>query len=222
MKYGLRTAALLLSALALGEVQARPPAYDQISFPNTRIVLRPGEGISLFRYLNFGHGGYGECGSELLNVLASVRGPGRVVLKSNRFNLESANFVGNVPQWYQFALNWNTVLCRSLNDLALVNESYNLAAIDHVTFVVDRRRAGGSLPVPPPRSPAYRSEYVRCESSSNRYEECHVRTGVGYDLRIDRQHSSAACVKNRTYGINSRGSVWVDRGCRATFEVFLR
>jgi hypothetical protein len=45
---------------------------------------------------------------------------------------------------------------------------------------------------------------------------CGVNTSGG--VRLVRQRSDADCVYNRTWGYDRRG-IWVDRGCRADFEV---
>jgi Ni/Co efflux regulator RcnB len=64
-----------------------------------------------------------------------------------------------------------------------------------------------------------RSRYgdvVRCESIDNRRAYCRANTG-GY-VRLARQISDSACIKNRTWGSDRRG-IWVDEGCRADFRV---
>jgi Protein of unknown function (DUF3011) len=45
---------------------------------------------------------------------------------------------------------------------------------------------------------------------------CNVNTSGG--VRLVRQRSDADCIYNRTWGYDRRG-IWVDRGCRADFEV---
>jgi hypothetical protein len=39
------------------------------------------------------------------------------------------------------------------------------------------------------------------------------------NIRLVKKRSDAACDLNRTYGFDRNG-IWVDRGCRAEFEVF--
>ncbi len=48
---------------------------------------------------------------------------------------------------------------------------------------------------------------------------CPISTQGG--VRIIRQRSDADCIYNRTWGYDARG-IWVDRGCRADFEVGFR
>lgn len=43
-------------------------------------------------------------------------------------------------------------------------------------------------------------------------------TNTGYGVRLARQRSDAECLYGRTWGYNRRG-IWVDRGCRADFEL---
>ncbi len=61
---------------------------------------------------------------------------------------------------------------------------------------------------------------VECESRSDKYKECPV---AGQPLRIVNviRQSSAECREGRSYGLTTRG-IWVDRGCRAFFDVEVR
>jgi len=63
------------------------------------------------------------------------------------------------------------------------------------------------------------SQVMRCESDNGRYRQCpaDVRGGV----RLLRQLSDNDCVEGRSWGADRNG-VWVDRGCRADFEVGFR
>lgn len=64
-------------------------------------------------------------------------------------------------------------------------------------------------------SPDSRADTVRCESSGS-YRSCPVdgRSGV----RLTRQLSSQGCWQGDTWGYDV-GRIWVDRGCRAEFQV---
>ena len=55
---------------------------------------------------------------------------------------------------------------------------------------------------------------VLCESKNNRRQEC--RTGFRGNAVLSRQLSSTRCIEGQNWG-QGRGSVWVDRGCRAEF-----
>jgi hypothetical protein len=55
-----------------------------------------------------------------------------------------------------------------------------------------------------------------CASNNMRRNFCAANTRGG--VRIIRQRSDTDCIFNRTWGFDQRG-IWVDRGCRADFEV---
>jgi hypothetical protein len=63
---------------------------------------------------------------------------------------------------------------------------------------------------PPPAQTIY------CASDDGNRNYCQADTRVA--PRIIRQRSEADCIYGRTWGFDRRG-VWVDRGCRADFEV---
>jgi hypothetical protein len=63
---------------------------------------------------------------------------------------------------------------------------------------------------PPPR------QVVNCSSNDGRRNWCDV--GGRRDVRLVRQISGSACVRDDTWGVDRRG-LWVDRGCRADFSV---
>jgi Zn-finger nucleic acid-binding protein len=64
-----------------------------------------------------------------------------------------------------------------------------------------------------------RGNIVACESVHDDYEHCKAEGAVS--ARVARQLSDAECVQGSTWGVDERG-IWVDRGCRAEFEVFTR
>jgi len=55
-----------------------------------------------------------------------------------------------------------------------------------------------------------------CESGDGRRHYC--AEGARGEVRLIRQRSGSPCIFNRTWGRDQNG-VWVDRGCRADFEV---
>lgn len=57
---------------------------------------------------------------------------------------------------------------------------------------------------------------VYCGSDDNRRHTCSVDTRGG--VRLVDQKSDASCVEGRSWGYKSN-YIWVDRGCRADFEV---
>lgn len=67
--------------------------------------------------------------------------------------------------------------------------------------------------VTPERVQAQGYGSVTCSSNDGRFQRC--RTPWDYS-DMDRQLSDTRCVYGQTWG-SDRGSVWVDRGCRASF-----
>lgn len=75
-------------------------------------------------------------------------------------------------------------------------------------------------PLPPPPG---RSFIVRCESLRDLPMRCDLGRSPAYRVILTRQHSSASCVEGRTWGVDfARNNIWVTRGCRASFQVFVR
>jgi hypothetical protein len=60
------------------------------------------------------------------------------------------------------------------------------------------------------------SKIITCSSDDMRRQTCNVNTQGS--VRLIRQMSEADCVRGQTWGYTSN-SIWVDRGCRAEFEV---
>jgi ribosomal protein L37AE/L43A len=61
---------------------------------------------------------------------------------------------------------------------------------------------------------AVSSSTVTCESAGGQYKYCPLRGA--YNLRLEQQLSTTACVEGQSWGGNDRG-VWVSDGCRAVF-----
>ncbi len=61
---------------------------------------------------------------------------------------------------------------------------------------------------------------VRCESEDMNYRFCPA-DGTVRSARLVRQLSGSGCTETRTWGWKSDG-VWVDKGCRAEFELVVR
>jgi hypothetical protein len=59
---------------------------------------------------------------------------------------------------------------------------------------------------------------VTCNSDDGHRHYCEVDTRIG--VRMIKQRSGSPCDQERTWGYDRRG-IWVDRGCRADFEVRL-
>jgi len=62
----------------------------------------------------------------------------------------------------------------------------------------------------------YGVQTIYCASDDMRRHTYNINTSGG--VRLVQQKSDAACVQGRTWGYNRNG-IWVDRGCRADFEV---
>jgi hypothetical protein len=76
-------------------------------------------------------------------------------------------------------------------------------------FLVGGRGMGGR----PNRRPG---QIVTCSSNDGRRNYCQVNGSRNVVMR--RQISGSACIQGQTWGTDRRG-LWVDRGCRAEFEV---
>jgi len=72
----------------------------------------------------------------------------------------------------------------------------------------------GLMALAPARASAQQT--MNCSSDDGRRHVCEV--GPNRGIRMIRQRSGSPCQLGRTYGIE-RNRVWVDRGCRADFEV---
>jgi Protein of unknown function (DUF3011) len=114
-------------------------------------------------------------------------------------------------------------------DVRMARQISGSACIRDQTWGVDRRglwvdrgcRAeffvSGRPPGPPPGPPPPpRGQIVNCSSNNGRRNWCDI--GGRRDVRMARQISGSACVQNDTWGVDRRG-LWVDRGCRADFNV---
>lgn len=65
-------------------------------------------------------------------------------------------------------------------------------------------------------APMPQGSRVSCSSDDMRRHSCPADTRGG--VRMVKQRSEAKCILNRTWGYDGR-SIWVDRGCRADFEL---
>jgi hypothetical protein len=66
------------------------------------------------------------------------------------------------------------------------------------------------------RTPANTANLISCSSENQQRARCDADTRGG--VRMVRQLSSATCQEGSTWGYDSQG-IWVDRGCRAEFEL---
>ena len=67
-------------------------------------------------------------------------------------------------------------------------------------------------------APAHAQDWndpVRCASQDGHYARCVM---PWRDARLVRQESKAACIRDEGWGVD-RGILWVDRGCRADFQL---
>jgi hypothetical protein len=64
-----------------------------------------------------------------------------------------------------------------------------------------------------------RDQTITCSSNNGGRNYCSLPRGIHPDdVRLIRQISGSPCVPNRTWGADRRG-LWVDKGCRAEFQV---
>jgi hypothetical protein len=115
-------------------------------------------------------------------------------------------------------------------DAQLIRQISGSACIRDNTWGVDRRglwvdngcRAdfavggggGGGGGFRPPQPPS--QQVITCSSNDGRRNWCDA--GGRRDIRLKRQISGSACIRDNTWGIDRRG-LWVDNGCRAEFFV---
>ena len=87
----------------------------------------------------------------------------------------------------------------------------NLASTLAVSLALGHAAYSSPGPLPLPQR-----QIISCSSDDMKRTYCQadVRGGV----QLIKQRSDAACVLDRTWGYNERG-IWVDRGCRADFQV---
>src|SRR3954452_18591400 len=57
---------------------------------------------------------------------------------------------------------------------------------------------------------------ITCASDDMGYHTCDI--GPNHGARVARQHSDAQCVEGQTFGVRG-DQIWVNRGCRAEFEI---
>jgi Protein of unknown function (DUF3011) len=67
-----------------------------------------------------------------------------------------------------------------------------------------------------PSPAAAQPQRITCSSNDGRRNWCDI--GGRRDVRLARQISGSACIRDNTWGVDRRG-LWVDRGCRAEFFV---
>ncbi|HEY2344572.1 MAG TPA: DUF3011 domain-containing protein [Xanthomonadaceae bacterium] len=79
-------------------------------------------------------------------------------------------------------------------------------------FMLGRPMAGP----PPMRGGPPMANLVRCESHD--YEQNYCRADTRGGVRMQRQISSSACIRGRTWGANG-GGIWVSDGCSGDFAV---
>ena len=80
-------------------------------------------------------------------------------------------------------------------------------------FVIQRYRPGGPGYGPGPGGPA---RIVTCSSDNGRRNYCSADTRRG--VYLVKQRSGSPCKQGYSWGFDGRG-IWVDRGCRADFQV---
>lgn len=66
-------------------------------------------------------------------------------------------------------------------------------------------------------APSLKAQVALCESLGNAYRECRIASSGTVQLVME--ISDRLCFESLTWGTRSPGTVWVRRGCRATFTV---
>jgi hypothetical protein len=62
---------------------------------------------------------------------------------------------------------------------------------------------------------------ITCSSNNGNRNFCSLNGGDPGSVTLSRQLSGSGCVRGSTWGVDPRG-LWVDRGCRAEFQVRMR
>ena len=63
------------------------------------------------------------------------------------------------------------------------------------------------------------AQIITCSSDDGRRNYCSLPNGINRNrVGMTRQISGSACIRNQTWGVDRRG-LWVDKGCRAEFQV---
>ena len=63
-------------------------------------------------------------------------------------------------------------------------------------------------------------QQVTCSSSNYAREECLVHgAGLVTEVDVSNQLSGSACTLDVSYGLGEFNTIWVDKGCRAEFDV---
>jgi DUF3011 family protein len=79
------------------------------------------------------------------------------------------------------------------------------------------RHSGSSTASAAPAPPHPQGGLVTCSSDDGRRNFCSADVSGG--VQLIRQRSGSPCVFNRTWGFVMDRGIWVDRGCRADFQV---
>jgi hypothetical protein len=137
------------------------------------------------------------------------------------------------PQTGTISCNSNTgrrVFCAAdtRDGVQLVNQRSNTPCVFGSTWGYDRRNiwvdrgcradflAGNLAPGWPGYNPGGGSYALYCSSDNGGRQHCPTDTRGGVSLV--RQRSNSPCIYGSTWGY-SRSGVWVDRGCRADFQI---
>ncbi len=59
---------------------------------------------------------------------------------------------------------------------------------------------------------------VTCQSVDNKYQYCRRSIGTNARVSVQKRLSDSHCDEGRSWGYDADG-VWVDKGCRAIFEI---
>lgn len=138
------------------------------------------------------------------NTEVLIRGTGNM----SRSNDTRNNGVGN-----------NNSRSRGFTYEAIVNNRYrnNTSNVSGIKYDWRNGWSGDGRDNDNNRNGDNRAQNIYCASDDGRRHTCPVNTNGGA-VRLVNQKSGSNCVQGRTWGFNNAG-IWVDRGCRADFEV---
>lgn len=86
-------------------------------------------------------------------------------------------------------------------------------AVGAIAAALSNQNDGGSS-----RDNNYATRTISCSSEDGKYHFCSTDINRRSRVRLKRQLSNSGCWEGNTWGYDRNG-IWVDRGCRAVFEI---
>jgi hypothetical protein len=96
--------------------------------------------------------------------------------------------------------------------------------VDNGCRGIFRVRVQTMMPIPP-SYPNIQTINLECASISHDYRECGINGTLVSQVSVAYQMSNSPCIEGYSYGVRDDGysqRIWVDHGCRATFQMTVR